>query len=158
MTHTVLEVRHRHLTWLSSWTWVHSAQGFLRVGRVTGWMDAGVESRGRWQTDGLALSCRHTSSHNRCSADVRRQPSVIRSKPLSAALDVLLDDHAAVSEERAGQWLQERPGVGARVEGLHVAEGRTLAAHDPSCGVDFSVQDHSTENTQTQFCLVQNKY
>lgn len=29
MTHTVLEVRHRHLTWLSSWTWVHSAQGFF---------------------------------------------------------------------------------------------------------------------------------
>lgn len=72
---------------------------------------------------------------------------------LSAALDVLLDDHAAMSEEWAGQRLQESPRVGARVECLHVAEGGTLAAHDASCGVDLTVQDDGTakqgDNSQT---------
>lgn len=66
----------------------------------------------------------------------------------SAALDVLLDDHAAVSEERTGQRLQERPRVGARVKRLHVAQGGTLAADDASCGVDFPVQDNSAEKTK----------
>lgn len=62
----------------------------------------------------------------------------------SAALDVLLDDDAAVSEERAGQRLQQSPRVGAGVEGLHVAEGRTLAAHDAPRGVDLPIQDNGT--------------
>lgn len=62
----------------------------------------------------------------------------------SAALDVLLDDDAAVSEEWAGQRLQQSPRVGAGVEGLHVAEGRTLAAHDAPRGVDLPVQDNGT--------------
>lgn len=72
----------------------------------------------------------------------------------SAALDVLLDDHAAVSEERAGQRLQERPGVGGGVEGLHVAEGRTLAAHDAPRGVDLPVQDHGAAEVDTGFVLL----
>lgn len=59
----------------------------------------------------------------------------------SAALDVLLDDHAAVPEERAGQRLRQSPRVGAGVKGLHVAQGRALAAHDAPGGVDLPVQD-----------------
>lgn len=65
----------------------------------------------------------------------------------SAALNVLFDDDAAVSEERTGQRLQESPGVGAGVEGLHVAQGRALAADDASCGVDLPVQDNSAAQT-----------
>lgn len=65
----------------------------------------------------------------------------VRSEPPSAALDVLLDDDAAVPEERAGQGLQEGPGVGAGVERLHVAERRAFAAHDAPRGVDLPVQD-----------------
>lgn len=59
----------------------------------------------------------------------------------SAALDVLLDDHAAVPEERAGQRLRQSPRVGAGVKGLHVAQRRALAAHDAPGGVDLPVQD-----------------
>lgn len=70
----------------------------------------------------------------------------------SAALNVLFDYHAAVSEERTGQRLQESPGVGARVEGLHVAERWTLAAHDAPCGVDLPVQDHRAAETDSQDC------
>lgn len=70
----------------------------------------------------------------------------------SAALNVLFDHHAAVSEERAGQRLQESPGVGARVEGLHVAERWTLAAHDAPCGVDLPVQDHRAAQKESQDC------
>ena len=68
-------------------------------------------------------------------------------EPPSATLDVLLNDHAAVSEERAGQRLQERPSVGARVKRLHVAKGGTFAAHDASRGVDLSVQDDGAART-----------
>lgn len=66
----------------------------------------------------------------------------------SAALNVLFDDNAAVSEERTGERLQQSPGVGAGVKGLHVAQGWTLAADDASCGVDFPVQDNSAAQTQ----------
>lgn len=66
----------------------------------------------------------------------------------SAALNVLFDGHTAVPEERAGQRLQQRPGVGAGVKGLHVAQGRTLAAHDAPRGVDFTVQDHGAAETR----------
>lgn len=59
----------------------------------------------------------------------------------SAALDVLLDDHAAVPEERAGQRLRQSPRVGAGVKGLHVAQRWALAAHDAPGGVDLAVQD-----------------
>lgn len=75
-------------------------------------------------------------------ADLVR-PSPEPRVPPSAALDVLLDDHAAVSEERTGQRLQESPRVGAGVKSLHVAEGGALTAHDASCGEDLPVQDHS---------------
>lgn len=66
----------------------------------------------------------------------------------SAALNVLFDDDAAVPEERTGQRLQQSPGVGAGVKGLHVAQGWTLAAHDASCGVDLPVQDNGAAQTQ----------
>lgn len=59
----------------------------------------------------------------------------------SAALNVLFDHHAAVSEERTGERLQQSPGVGAGVKGLHVAQGRTLTADYASRGVDLPVQD-----------------
>lgn len=111
---------------------------------ATVWMNAGVKSRGRRQTEraiGPSRSCCHTSSHNWSSAGVKRWPSATRSEPPSATLDILFDDHAAVSEERAGQWLQECPSVGARVKCLHAAEGWTLAAHDASRGVDLPVQN-----------------
>lgn len=71
----------------------------------------------------------------------------------SAALNVLFDGHAAVPEERAGQRLQQRPGVGAGVKGLHVAQGRTLAAHDAARGVDFTVQDHGAAETRVAFVI-----
>lgn len=72
---------------------------------------------------------------------------------LSAALNVLFDGHAAVPEERAGQRLQQRPGVGAGVKGLHVAQGRTLAAHDAPRGVDFTVQDHGAAETRVALVI-----
>lgn len=103
MTHTVLEVRHRHLTWLSSLNMSTFCTGLFEGGTGNGgWMLASSPEVAD-RPDRLALSCCHTSSHNRSSAGVRRRPSVIPSELLSAALDVLLDDHAAVSEERAGQ-------------------------------------------------------
>lgn len=75
-----------------------------------------------------------------------RRHGAIPQRP-SATLDVLLDDHAAVSEQRAGQGLQQRPRVGAGVKGLHVAEGRPLAAHDASGCVDLPIQDHGAART-----------
>lgn len=44
-------------------------------------------------------------------------------------------------EERAGQRLRQRPCVGGGVKGLHVAQRRTLTAHDAPGGVDLPVQD-----------------
>lgn len=82
-------------------------------------------------------------SPHRSTAGVVLFDGVRRGGSVSAALDVLLDDHAAVSEQRAGQRLNQSPRVGAGVEGLHVAQCGTLAAHDASRGVDFTVQDHS---------------
>lgn len=74
--------------------------------------------------------------------------------PASAALNVLFDDDAAVSEERTGQRLQESPGVGAGVEGLHVAQGWTLAADYASCGVDLPVQDNGAAQTHRMMVVV----
>lgn len=68
----------------------------------------------------------------------------------SAALNVLFDDDAAVSEERTGEGLQQSPGVGAGLKGLHVAQGWTLAADYASCGVDLPVQDNSAAQTQVR--------
>lgn len=83
-----------------------------------------------------------TSVHNGSSVGVWLRPGAVRSELPSAALDVLLNDHAAVSEEGAGQRLQERPRVGARVKCLYVAKRWTLAAHDASRGVDLTIQDN----------------
>lgn len=62
----------------------------------------------------------------------------------SAALNVLLNNHAAVSEERAGHALLQRPHVRTGVKGLHGSQRWTLAAHDAACHVDLPVQDHCT--------------
>lgn len=113
------------------------------VGQQCGWMLASSPEVAD-RAIGPSRSCCHTSSHNWSSAGVKRWPSATQSEPPSATLDILFDDHAAVSEERAGQWLQECPSVGARVKCLHVAEGWTLAAHDASRGVDLPVQNDGT--------------
>lgn len=85
----------------------------------------------------------------RLHAAVAHRPQTPEVGPPSAALNVLFDDDAAVSEERTGQRLQESPGVGAGVEGLHVAQGWTLAADYASCGVDLPVQDNGAAHTHT---------
>lgn len=100
------------------------------------WIDAGVTPKVTDRRTDPALSCRHASLSS-CP---------VRFEAPSAALDVLLNDHAAVSEERAGQRLQERPRVGAGVKRLHVAERRTFAAHYSSGGVDLPVQDGGAAN------------
>lgn len=113
--------------------------GFCSMGE--GWV-CGVSRVDRCWSVGPFLWAAVT--HHRPAWGVWLRPGTIQSELPSAALDVLLNDHTAVSEERAGQWLQERPCVGARVKGLHVAQGWTLAAHDASCGVDLTIQDDGT--------------
>ncbi len=62
----------------------------------------------------------------------------------SAALNILLNNHAAVSEERAGHALLQRPHIRTGVKGLHGSQRWTLAAHDATRHVDLPVQDHRT--------------
>lgn len=71
-------------------------------------------------------------------------------EPISATLDVLLDDNTAMSKERAGQRLEERPVVSVGVKGLHVTQGRTLAAHDAPRRIDLTIQDHRTAERNKQ--------
>lgn len=63
---------------------------------------------------------------------------------LSAALNVFLDNYTAVSKNRARHVWEKCPGVCFRVVGFHVAQGRSLAANDPSGGVYLSIKNHST--------------
>lgn len=60
----------------------------------------------------------------------------------SAALNVFLDDDAAVSEHGAGHVGQEGPRVGRRLVGFHVAQGRPLAANDAARGIDLAIKHH----------------
>lgn len=62
----------------------------------------------------------------------------------SPALNVLLNNHAAVSKEWARQALLQRPHVGTGVEGLHGSQRRALAAHDATGRIDLPIQDHRT--------------
>lgn len=78
----------------------------------------------------------------------RLRPSRVRSLgwdavPASAALNVLLDDDAAVSEHRAGHVGEQGPRVGGGLVGFHVAQRRPLAANDASGGVDLAIEHHS---------------
>ncbi len=76
----------------------------------------------------------------RCAGGVESCSSV----SASAALNVLLNNHAAVSEERTGHALLQRPHVRTGVKGLHGSQRWTLAAHDAARHVDLPVQDHRT--------------
>lgn len=61
----------------------------------------------------------------------------------SAALNVFLDNHTAVSEERTGQILLQIPHVHDGIKTLHASQSRTLAVHHPTAGVNLPVQNHS---------------
>lgn len=148
MTHTVLEVRHCYLTWPSSETWVHSAQGFSGSGAGDGMEGCWRPVVTGWWTD-----------YNWPEAAVETRPTtavqlvfgvdfVNRSRPPSATLDVLFDDDTTVSEERARQRLQECPSVGTRVKRFHISQDWTLAAYGASCGIDLPIQNHSTAQKQ----------
>lgn len=62
----------------------------------------------------------------------------------STALNVLLNNHAAVSKEWAGQALLQSPHIDTGVEGLHGSQSRALAAHNATGRVDLPIQDHRT--------------
>lgn len=60
----------------------------------------------------------------------------------SAALNVFLYNHTAVSEERTGQILLQRPRVQTGIKRLHASQSRTLAAHHPTAHINLPVQNH----------------
>lgn len=69
---------------------------------------------------------------------------------LSAALNILLYHHAAVSEHRAGHVGEEGPCVGGGLIGFHVAQRRPLTADDASSCINLAIEHHGTVGGKAQ--------
>lgn len=69
---------------------------------------------------------------------------------LSAALNIFLYHHAAVSEHRAGHVGEEGPRVGGGLIGFHVAQRGPLTADNASSRINLAVQHHSTVRERAQ--------